>query len=368
MSLHKTLVLHVGDHKTGSTSIQLAFAQNLVKLEGKTVFYPAPIASNVLADHCARFAEAKTAAEKEKASVPFRKLADKIRSANSDFVLISAEALEGTPPVLLQEVVDSFFADCVDEIKVIAYVRPHAGRITSSFSERLKIGSPLVLEDTLESFAKRKARNGEFIYHPRFTAWKKIFGSRFVLRPMIRSQLHQSDVLSDFIVHAFDTTDFTVRPSKNANESLGLQDLMRLKILQQTINGPQLLRLRLGWEFARVLSFLPTSPETTKLRPHKSLAQSIQKRYLKDAREMDRTFFDGQPLMEKELSKAVDSAIAQPQSTDPADYFSASEVHSLRLMSGIIASLLEEPEVNWPAFLHRKRIRDVKKERARHAS
>mgnify|MGYP000498255412 CR=1 FL=1 len=44
----KTLVFHIGDHKTGSTSIQYAFAADRVALENRSVLYPARINSNRL--------------------------------------------------------------------------------------------------------------------------------------------------------------------------------------------------------------------------------------------------------------------------------------------------------------------------------
>lgn len=44
----RRLVIHIGDHKTGSTSVQYAFAQKAVTLEGQTVFYPTKLSHNYL--------------------------------------------------------------------------------------------------------------------------------------------------------------------------------------------------------------------------------------------------------------------------------------------------------------------------------
>lgn len=359
MPHHKTLIFHIGDHKTGSTSIQLAFAKRLIKLQGNSVFYPAALAMNVLEKQCIAYSNATTPQARKKAARPFQKLAAQIRETDASFTLISAEALENVPASLLRKIVDTFFADCADEIRVIAYVRPHAARITSSYSERVKIGAPLVLRNTLDEFAARKQVKGGFVYAPRFAAWREHFGGAFTLRPMIRSQLHQGDVVSDFIHHAFGGIPFTITGDSQANESLCLEDLMRLKVLQRHLKADRDLRLKIGWEFSRLTGQLPPPHQRTKLQLHKSLAEDIRTTYLADARNMDREFFGGKPLLENELHAAVEKAIPAPQSTDPADYLSGSELRSLELMSGMIAGLLEEPSVAWPAFLHAKRERDV---------
>ena len=42
----KTLIVHVGDHKTGSTSIPNAFASGRVTLPGHSVLYPGNLDHN----------------------------------------------------------------------------------------------------------------------------------------------------------------------------------------------------------------------------------------------------------------------------------------------------------------------------------
>ena len=355
----KTLIFHIGDHKTGSTSIQLAFAQKRVTLDGHSLFYPARLASNVLGDQCLNYGAAKTPQAQRKAARPLKNLAAKIRAAETDFVLVSAEALESVPAALFHEITETFFADCADEIRIIGYVRPHAPRLTSSFAERTKVGVPRALQSSLDQFVANKKSGGEFIYLPRFTAWRTAFGDNFLLRPMIRGALHNGSVVEDFIHHAFGGNPYQLAGEDAANESLCLEDLMRLKVLQAHLAAPRDLRLKVGWEMARLIATLPPPQTRTKLRLHKALAEDERATYLDDARAMDQTFFDGVPLMENDLSAAIDKAGDAPQSTDPADHLSASEIRGLELMSAMVKSILENDEVNWPSFLHQKRLRDV---------
>ncbi|MBQ4824441.1 hypothetical protein J4729_07735 [Leisingera sp. HS039] len=356
----KTLIFHIGDHKTGSTSVQLAFAKGQVALDGHSVFYPARLASNTLGAQCRAYGNAETPEARQKAARPFQKLAAQIQASKADFALVSAEALETVPAALFHEIAGTFFAGAADEIRIIGYVRPHAARILSSFAERIKVGTPRALRSDLDSFATRRKEVGEFIYLPRFAAWREHFADRFILRPMIRSQLYQGDVVSDFIHHAFGGLGFTISGESQANESLCLEDLMRLKVLQKALlHQSKDLRLKVGWEFSRLAGHLPPAPARTRLQLYRALAKTLRDSYLEDARNMDRMFFSGEPLMENELHTAVKKAIAKPQSTAPADHLSPSELHGLTLMAGMISGLLDAGEVNWPAFLHGKRVRDA---------
>ncbi|RMF35372.1 MAG: hypothetical protein D6754_13420 [Alphaproteobacteria bacterium] len=358
----KTLIFHIGDHKTGSTSIQLAFAQRQIRLDGASVFYPAKLALNVLGDHCAAYAKAASSKAKQAAIRPFQRLAARISKSDGDFALVSAEAFEGVPASLFHEIVQSVFSDCADEIRIIAYVRPHAARIVSSYVERVKSGAPKTSAQTLEEFSNSKRLNGEFIYWPRFHAWRNAFGENFLLRPMIREKLINKSVLDDFIHHAFGGIDYELAGDSPANVALCLEDLMRLKILHENLRrlrGGISLRRTVGWEFARISGMLPPPNVQTKLRLHKLLAEEIRTTYMQDAKDMDRDFFDGRALLEEELNRAVEQAIDTPQSTEPGDYFSESELRSLAILSSMIASMMEADAVNWPSFLHSKRERDV---------
>lgn len=355
----KVLIFHIGDHKTGSTAIQLALAQNRVSLQGKSLFYPAELNNNVLKSHCIAYADVSQPIQRKKAARLLRQLADQVRQSDADFVVISAEELEGVSPTVFAEVVDVFFADAADEIRIIGYVRPHAPRILSSYSEKTKLGIPYVLNSSLEQFSSGKMLKGNFLYLQRFTNWRSSFEGRFLLRPMVRSELFRSSVVEDFAHYAFGGIACTINGGDAANESLCLEDLMRLKVLQQNLDVARGLKHRLGWEIARLIGHMPPPVTQTKLRLHRSLAKEIFKTYLQDAKAMDQAFFGGKPLLESELHSAVENAIDAPQPTEPKDVLSESELRSLTLMSGLIAGLLDAPEVNWPNFLHGKRIAEV---------
>jgi hypothetical protein len=365
LNSRKTLIFHIGDHKTGSTSIQLAFAQRQVVLPDGPIFYPNGIASNRLGDHCRAYLNKDRPNAHERAKDAFQRLAMEIRNSPAKICLVSAEALEGVSGPVFANIVADFFSDVADDIRVFAYVRPHAARIVSSFAELIKCGVPVALKSSLEEFANHKEDQQSFFYHPRFQGWRDAFGHQFTLRPMIRDFLFRQNVVDDFVHHALAADDFTIKEGASANESLCLEDLMRLKVLHfHVLSGTSPGERRtLGWEFARVVGQLPIPESRTKLKLHRALAQKIRVTYLKDARAIDHDFFAGQPLMEQELDRSIETALSQDQSTDPADYLPNAELRSLEVLSKIVAGMLEAKQVEWPAFLHRKRLKDVENNR-----
>ena len=351
----KTLVLHIGDHKTGSTSIQYAFANGRVALDGRRLFYPAGLSHNHLRGPAEALFGGKKKISREEAAQTFTRLARRIRKADADLALISAEALDAIPAEQLRQIVETYFAEAADEIRVVAYVRPHAARILSSFATQTKSG--LFNSGPLEAFHDRLLSQGRLFYHPRFAALRAAFGERFLLRPMIRARLEAGDVLTDFIRHGLGVDRFEISGLPPANESLSLEDMMRLKHLQSHHQHlKQNLRHALGWEVMRLLAEQPPAAGATRLELHRSLAEQIRATYLEDARAMDRAFFGGEALLEAELNAAVENARPTAQSVAPEDHFSASELRGLELMSRMAAGLSEVKDVDWVNLLRRKRI------------
>lgn len=367
MPAHKTLIFHIGDHKTGSTSIQNAFAEGRVSLDQKTFLYPAQLASNVLKKHFLNWAEAPDGPQKNKAARPLAALADRIKTADVDYVVVSAEELEWVPIDIFKQVVDHFFAAAADEIRIIAYVRPHAPRIVSSYCEYTKIGLPHTLKQDLVQFTHDSAKTDVFTYHGRFQHWRSLYGDAFLLRPMVRSALVNGSVVADFLTHAFPGDSYQLQDDVMSNESLDLVDLMRLKVLQSNLldQSPRL-RHQVGWDFLHQTSQMSPPSKRQKLQFHRALAKEIRTFYLEDARAVDRDFFDGKPLLETDLDKTIRKAPRRKQPVDPRHYLTDSEIRSLEIMSRFITDMFAIEDVNWPMFFHKKSIAKVQAIRARY--
>jgi len=361
----KVLVFHIGDHKTGTTSLQNALAAGLIRPEGVKLHYPAPLNHNYLIGQIRAYLENRPPPKLKDRLHSLAELADQVRAAGPGYTVISGEVFENLPPKKFAKIIDSFFTDCADEIRIIAYVRPHAQRLLSSYAEQIKIGW---FTGTIEDFFAQNLASKRFHFAPRFAAWQRQFGTAFRLRPMVRTALRGGSVLEDFSHTAFDGMPCQIWDADLVNESPSLQDLVLLKFLQSSFQDKdKWLRHTLGWEFARRLVQLRPEGED---RPEKltlsvPLLQQIKEAYTDDADAVDSAFFPE----DRWLSNAFDKAPKQQtaQSLDADKYFNPQTQRHLTLMAEIIHDMLDR-KAGWPSYFHRHRLDDVARLSARSES
>jgi len=351
----KVLVFHIGHHKTGSTSIQNAFATGRVRLQGRTVFYPANLNHNYLEGQITGAAKGKTKFADREGMPALDRLPGMIEAAEDDYALISGESFEGIDPELFHDMVTTRFAEAADAVRVLCYVRPHASRVLSTFAEQSKIGR---FRGDLDGFFDKPTLGNRLLYAPRLQGWRDRFGDAFIARPMIRSCLKGQSVLEDFVASAFDDTPCEIDPAPASNESLSLQDLVMLRYVQKHLGKIHKgLRLGFGWEMARVIGQNPGKGPGEKLQLHRSLAERMRVFFLEDARAIDRKFFGDRGLFERALDEAVDTARPEAQSLAPRDHFSAEELRNMTIMAEMLAGMLGNDAAKWNAYFRRCRVR-----------
>lgn len=351
------LIFHIGDTKTGSTSIQDTLATKGLRIEGQFPFYSSPLAHNHLVPYFRTLAQGGNPEEVALAHQKIAELAQEIRDSGYRHSVISAELFAFQDADRFKAIVDEHFSGVADKIRVVAYVRPHAQWITATFAEQLKIGD---FRGDLDQFYEQRCEDGViFPYHDRFSRWQTAFGARFHLRPFVRSALAGESVITDFAATAFPGTKCEVFERAASNEALSLEDLLRIQILQDKMTRRRwIMRHHFGWELTRQVGLLgpTTATSATKVQMHRALAEKIRSRFLDDAKIMDRDFFSGQGYLEDGLHAMVDNACADKQSVDPGDYFSASELRSLHLFAEVINELIDIQPHRTLAHLEKKRI------------
>lgn len=352
------LVLHLGDHKTGSTSIQAALASGRVAAEGLSLCYPMGRPRREQHNHIARALIRRTRGAA--VADPFPALAAEIRAAGADVTILSAENFEFAAPEALRAALETHLPDYLPGLALIVYLRPHAERLVSSFAEQVKQG--LFLGD-LAAFHAAALADGRFLYAPRLDRWRAVFGDRLIVRPMVRAALKAGDVVADFLDRAFAGAAVTRPVQAIRNAKATVPDLALLLALQTAL-APLRRRGRpgaaepvrtLGWRLARMLDAdrVPGAPEPAL---HRALAAEVAAAYAADAAAVDRDFL-GADILAPHLAEAPGRAPEAARSLALEDNFDPSTVRVIRAWLPFIADIFANRPDDWPAHFKANPLR-----------
>lgn len=337
----KELIIHLGDRKTGTTSIQTALASHSWHCNTAKLVYPSRWNHNPLANAIGREKTPQVLAKRGKA------LRERLLKSDADFGVISAEHFEVVPPQFLAEFLDTYLPELRQSLRLIAYIRPHADRLLSSFAERSKLGSrcgsPTQLHRTFLA-------TGFLRYGPRLKAWREVFGQQITFRPFERSFLYKEDAVEDFFKFVFGTHAYSLQQQPRRNESLCLEDLVLLRevhrVLRERFGG----RLNKGTQeaFGRRMAIVlaNSGAQGTRLRLHRRLAEDVVMAYHDDAITIDQEFFSGNP-MHNALKSHRDKVIEEEQSLDVADYYSQEAIRQMHCWAEFIGRLMVNNQENF---------------------
>ncbi len=348
----KNIVVHLGDHKTGSTSIQNALANGLWVSPSVSICYPAAINHNHIAKTMLR---AKHRAPRK---ARLEKLAARLQESDADIGVISAEEFERVLPRNFRQYFSEFFPEHIKNLRLIVYVRPHAERLLSSYSERTKQG---LFTGSLSQFHDATNRNDTFRYVQRLQSWRENFGDRLTVRPMIDTVLQDQDVVKDFFAYLLQGHDFSLLRSPQKNVSLSRNDLEMLQIFHGVYEGPATAdstRAVIGRHFARILArHQAVNAQPVTLGP--KLAEKIRTAYMPDAKSLDDAFFVGSP-MQKALLSTLQPKVNETSQAPHKSCLSPAERRIINAWSQLVARIAYRAPHVWSQHLNAARVQDDK--------
>lgn len=343
------LVLHLGDHKTGSTSIQAALASGLVQAEGLRLCYPRGPARRTHHNQLVR--AMRRAADDADSAAEIARYAAEIRAARPDVTILSAESFEAIRPGLVRRTLARHLPEFTGRTRLVVYLRPHAERLVSSFAEQVKQG---FFHGDLDAFLAAAREDGWLAYAPRLRRWRDVFGDALTVRPMVRSRLTDGDVVADFLACALPGLQVTRPDMSPQNTKPGVAHLAVLHALQAAVaplrgRGPGSFEPMkvLGWRAALMLAEGPAPGPAPAL--HRVLAEALVAAYAEDAAAVDAEFLGGEPVMSAALAEAPARAVPAPQSLRLEDHFTPQTVAAIRAWIGLVADLYAHRTTDWPA-------------------
>lgn len=349
-SVEKQLVIHIGDPKTGTSSIQKALQMDLVRSEVGSIsgYLNARMSANAVA-----IARSFHGRDPQRVRAAMAELGQWISTAPQDFLILSSEFFAEATPGVLKRAFLRRHPELAASMKVIGYVRPHAGRCLSAYSERVKCGYTFTsFTDWLPKFIASDAMR----YAPRFLQWRKTFGDGFALRPFLRSELRNGDAVSDFFSIALGDLAPRIGSMEHENQSVSLRALAGLLAFNRNLNRLSLnasQRIPLALAVAREIA---PHPDDRKPELDRISTGRIFEACQNDARKLDRAFF-GRPLFEPELVRATEGGADQPMNLSLDAYFTAAEQAGLERHVMALPGLVAKNWAAWHDFYAENRAR-----------
>ena len=332
------LIFHIGDPKTGTSSIQTALQKQIVTCDTRSV-----LAWKTL--NAIPVANCLKPKSEQKRETQFNKVRDWLNGASADIAVVSSEFFSGIEPSDLQQALVAHVPDHADKVKVIAYVRPHASRFLAAYIQRTKTGAYM---GNFDDFFPMLRKNDPLNYSRRFGAWQKVFSDRFVLRPFLRPELRNGDIVSDFFNEIFEGAAFTLSDTVEENVSVTLQSLCGLRIMHRRLNKAGIGlhgRAILGGAIANF--FLPAGKVIgDKPKLDRAMARTLIDAYSADAKNLDATFFSG-PIMQENLETCIDKAVEHPIDLTPNRYFEPYKRKHVVALSDDLAKLFHKRPKVW---------------------
>lgn len=342
----KSLILHIGDPKTGTTSIQEVLGFGRWKSPSVKVEFTEQLNSFPLANALCN------PKQKNHRVTRYSEVAVWLERSDADVAIISAEQFYRVNPVELMATLREFLPRFADSVRVVAYVRPHVSRMIAAYMQRTKSGLWL---GTVESLFESTKSQGLLQFMPRFQTWRDTFGDHFTLRPMIRSQLHGGDVVADFMNFALQGEPVELLGGGNVNASLTLETLAGLREVQSILkknNIPPGTRNYVGDHVGRTLA-ATNRLNGTRLKISQDLYQGLRDYCADDAVALDSAFF-GAPLMRQALDEAHADVVPVRQRHATSNYYSHRTILALReRATSLVEPFKAYPDV-WTKAFERK--------------
>lgn len=221
----KKLILHIGRHKSGTTTLQQFLHTNPELLHSQGLHYP-DYGKREFAHH-----EIGELMSRRNIRTLGEDYLTKIRSCSAllemevntrdETVLISSESFQNCDPTVVQQYFTGY------DTTVVVYLREQASYLVSAYAQKVHATN---FSDSLEAFYDQIFASDYFHF---LEKWRKVFGSRLTVNIFDRKHLAKGDIVYDFCCGVLDIPEKLVAANyedENANPTL-TRKLLTYKII-----------------------------------------------------------------------------------------------------------------------------------------
>lgn len=296
----KNIIVHVGDIKSATTSVQVTLAADRQPEYSGSLLYPVRGLNH---NYLMPAMKSGEGADHPQISWLRKKI---ISAKNIDTCIISGERLSVLPPRQLKEALDRAFADLAERMTIVHYVRPQFDRLLSGYAERIKIGAE---QRPLKEALQEAIATGRFLQSQRLQRWGKVFGDSYKLRAMVPSRLERGDPVVDFFHTAFGYVPNSWQAPVPSNESLSAPGLAQVFRLQKSLSDiPAQLRHALGYEFAGIYASADDAARSQRIGIDNDMKSLVRDAFLADAQFLDQSVFGGNDIFVPALLTGIEKA------------------------------------------------------------
>lgn len=230
----RTLILHIGMGKTGTTAIQNALWDNREVLARHGVTYPSvgtvAKAHHLIAPRCPPFLSHTGWRFLEVAE-----WAPLLAEAGTDRILMSSELIVWAEP----DQVAAFCAALLEhfDLKVVLYLRRQDNSIMAGYNQMIKAGTQTA---SIDRVIDRQL--DRYDYLAKIWPWEKALGAEnLVVLPYERGQFHKGDLIDDFLLKVLGMErpeGFVVGGDRNPNPRLSRAAMEYKRCINNLIREP----------------------------------------------------------------------------------------------------------------------------------
>lgn len=330
----QSLIFHIGDSKTGSTAIQAALAAGQITRPDCRVVFPGG------AHHMALAKTLGDPLHSPHRDERFQALRAELDSQDWDVAIVSSEQFEFYPPDRLKDAIERWLTPYADQVRVIAYVRPHVGRLVANHAERVKLGFTAgPLADDLEVQRKRKL----MFYTRRLMRWRAAFGANLTVRAYVPDLLAQGDVVQDFARTALGPLAQVSSAARAQNPSLTMPELAFFRELHLRLGArhPEMRQtlVDFAWGAAPFLAQLPAGDTAAKPAIDAAVLQGVRDSFKQDAAEFDALFMD-RPVFAPDMADVT--PVAAPRDFRAEAWFDAATLRMIHGWVDMLGAILQQ--------------------------
>jgi hypothetical protein len=217
------IILHIGRHKTGSTSLQKFCDRNREQLKSNGIYYPDLDGSN-FGHHQLPIAVAKSkgCTYDELISLnEVKSIRAELSVVKESIILISSEAFQNISPESVRDVFHDY------DVEVVVYLRDQCSYLSSAYAQRVQASNEVIsLEAYYNSFFSGLADYQKFL-----NDWESVFPGKIKVSVFDKSQMIGEDVVVDFFERHLAINNFTLQQDflfeqEDANPSISVNTLM----------------------------------------------------------------------------------------------------------------------------------------------